>query len=190
MSNTTAAAAKADVWFTRYIDMGEDRSLRGLAAIARQEASEGGGGSAPSERTFFGWSSRYGWERRARQHDAEVNARVRDKVLKKHSCAFDVSRVLQKPLPDAFGLAKTAAGLQNIAPVLSQQDAKRPPQEGERPPVVHDNDRGATGTARRDAGYTLTLTVTATDELLDMLIDVHAAAKLWWDNGLEVVIGE
>lgn len=190
MSNAASAAAKAEVWFSKYIDMGEDRSLRALAAVARQEASEGGGGSAPSERTFFGWSSRYGWERRARQHDAEVNARVRDKVLKKHSCAFDVSRVLQKPLPDALGLAKNAPGLQDSAPFSGQQDALKSTQEGERPTVSHDNDRNATGTARPNAGYILTLTVTATDELLDLLIDVHAPAKLWRDNGLEVVIGE
>ncbi len=58
------------------------------------------------------------------------------------------------------------------------------------PSVLQGTDRNADPAARQDVGYTLTMRVTATDELLDMLIDVHAAAKLWRDNGLEVIIGE
>jgi len=82
VSNVAATAAKADIWFNQYLALGEERSIRSLVALAPQLCSEGVGVAPPSERTLFAWSSRYGWDRRARQHDTQLRAVARDQALK------------------------------------------------------------------------------------------------------------
>jgi len=103
---------------------------------------------------------------------------------------FDVSRILQQTLPQVPGIAKETSGPQDLARTAAQRDDSGRPQGVQNPPALQDGAGSVTGTARRDAGYTLTLTVTPSEALLDLLIDVHAAAKSWRDNDLEVIIGE
>ena len=85
MSNASVAAAKADVWFNQYLELGEGRSLRLLAAKAPLLCSEGVGGAPPPERTLFSWSARYGWDRRAKAHDTQLRAQARDQVLREQA---------------------------------------------------------------------------------------------------------
>jgi len=81
VSSTASAAAKADVWFNRYLALGEGRSIKLLIQNV-QEACSRGGEAPPPERTLFSWSSHYGWDRRAKEHDTQLAARARDKVLR------------------------------------------------------------------------------------------------------------
>jgi len=104
---------------------------------------------------------------------------------------FDVSRILQQALPQTIpNSSNLAAQGQKPAATSAQMDNGQAARGAQNPSLLQGTGQNADPAARQDAGYTLTLRVTATDELLDMLIDVHAAAKLWRDNGLEVVIGE
>jgi len=82
VSSTASAAAKADVWFNQYLALGEGRSIKLLISNVQEACRAGEGGPPPPERTLFSWSSRYGWDRRAREHDKQLAARARDKVLK------------------------------------------------------------------------------------------------------------
>lgn len=90
---------------------------------------------------------------------------------------FDVTRILQQPLPQGLNLAKNGSGVQDSTHFSTQQGDGGHRNGGEKPPVLQGSDRNTTGTARLNAGYTLTMRVTATDELLDLLIDVHAAGQ-------------
>jgi len=104
---------------------------------------------------------------------------------------FDVSRILQQPVPQTVSNAfnPAADGVREVRTGI-QIDGSEAAQGPQNPSVLQSSGQKTTGAAGLDTGYTLTMKVTATDELLDMLIDVHAAAKLWRDNGLEVIIGE
>jgi len=85
MSKATHAAAKADTWFQAYLAMGDNRSLRKLAAEIRQRGGTVTEEYAPALRTLESWSAKYDWDRRAREHDAEVMERARNQLLRRRA---------------------------------------------------------------------------------------------------------
>jgi hypothetical protein len=85
MSNSTKASLRADLWFQEYLALGERRSLRTLAAEAQRICSANGWDHIPSERAFFDWSSKYGWDQRAKLHDKEVMYRAEEQLRRKHA---------------------------------------------------------------------------------------------------------
>lgn len=85
MSKLAQAAAKASVWLEQYLALGEERSIHKLAVNVRRICGENGWEYAPAERTLESWSARYGWDRLAKQHDAEVMEKARAQLLKKRA---------------------------------------------------------------------------------------------------------
>jgi hypothetical protein len=85
VSKATQAPLRADLWFEHYLAMGTERSIRKLAADAGRIGSSNGLDTIPPQRTLFNWSSKYGWDRRAREHDAEAMTRARTQLLKKRA---------------------------------------------------------------------------------------------------------
>jgi len=82
MSKATVAEARSEMWFDEYLALGGSRSIRRLAAEAQQTLSRLPKGQAvPSDRTLFQWSARYGWDRRAKQHDRTVRDNAREHLL-------------------------------------------------------------------------------------------------------------
>lgn len=85
MSKATHAAAKADTWLQEYLAMGNDRSLHKLAVNVRRITGENGWRDPPAERTLESWSSRYNWNRRARDFDTQVMERARNQLLRRRA---------------------------------------------------------------------------------------------------------
>ncbi len=85
MSKATHAAAKADRWLQEYLAMGKDRSLHKLAVDVRRIVGENGWRDPPAERTLESWSSKYGWDRRARDFDTQVMERARNQLLRRRA---------------------------------------------------------------------------------------------------------
>ncbi len=85
MSNQTRSKAGTEEWFQAYLGLGPERSLRKLIAESEHLAASKGSGKPPSEATIFRWSTNFGWDRRAKEHDAAVAAQARKQLLRRRA---------------------------------------------------------------------------------------------------------
>lgn len=119
MSKASSGESRAELWFSEYLRLGSDRSLRKLAAETEQICSIHGWDRPPSERTLFDWSARFGWDRRAKAHDAEVMEMARAQLLKK--CAGLAERRTELALDQTLAFhALVRSGLTIETPVLDE----------------------------------------------------------------------
>ncbi len=119
MSKASSAESRAEKWFSEYLRLGSDRSLRKLAAETEQTCSIHGWDRPPSERTLFDWSARFGWNRRAKAHDAEVMERARAQLVKKRADLAERRMELALDQTLAFH-ALVRSGLTIETPVLDE----------------------------------------------------------------------
>jgi len=147
MTKATVAEARAEMWFDEYLALGGSRSIRRLAADSQHILSRmPKGTTVPSERTLFQWSARYGWDRRAKQHDRTVrdNARahlleeqeelavIRQNVALDHSMAFHALvrdfLTIRTPVMDPNNPKEQLEAVQDdgsLAPVFTSRPATK-----------------------------------------------------------------
>jgi hypothetical protein len=85
MSAPAGTTGRSEAWLEAYLELGTDRSLRKLIAESEQIARSKGLGKPPSAATIFRWSSHFGWDRRAGEHDAAVAARAWEQLLQRRA---------------------------------------------------------------------------------------------------------
>ena len=147
MSKATVAEARSEMWFDEYLALGGSRSIRRLAAEAQQILSRLPKGQAvPSDRTLFQWSARYGWDRRAKQHDRTVRDNARSHLLEEqedlavqrqrialdHSLAFHALvrdfLTIRTPVMDPNNPKEQLEAVQDdgsLAPVFNSRPARK-----------------------------------------------------------------
>ena len=84
MTKRTSTTTKAEKCFEVYQEMGPDRSVSELATHL-QDSCSATEFNAPSERTLSNWSADYGWDRKAKQHDREVQEKAHEALLTKRA---------------------------------------------------------------------------------------------------------